>query len=146
MAMTTASPAAAEPERATDGPTPRSIAMGLSLGALLDRVQGSRHALPLMAALEQSLRTVGLKAIDGASMSALSRIASQLSTLPVADDDDALRDLQAYLLARLSPPPAPLEARPGFQPSFISSPSLEVSEGSLSDFMAVEKSFHRSSD
>ena len=121
---------------ASDGATPRSIGMGRALGAILDRVKGSREVLPLMAALEQTLRTQGLKALDAASMAALSRIASQLSTLPVADDDAPMRDLQGYLLARLSPAD-PAAAAPAFQPSLISTDALEVSAGSLSDFMAI---------
>lgn len=119
--------------------SPRALAMADALGRILDRVKGSREVLPLMAALEQSLRAQGLKSIDSASLGALSRIASQLSTLPVADDDAPMRDLQGYLLHRLSPPADPKPAI--FQPSLISSANLEVSEGSFTDFMAMDAKF-----
>lgn len=122
-----------------DGATPRSIAMSRALGAILDQVKGSREVLPLMAALEQSLLTQGLRAIDAAALPSLSRIASQLSALPVADDDKPMHDLQSYLLARLAPP----DTVSPFQSSLISSATLEVSEGSLSDFMSIVQGTRR---
>ncbi len=115
----------------------RGAAMTTALSAMLDRVKGSREALPLMAALERSLQTQGLSAIDNASHSVLARIAGQLATLPAAPQDSAMLDLQTYLLDRLTPP-APAAAAAS-APVFVSTDALEVSEGSLTDFMAVQE-------
>jgi len=76
----------------------RAHIMAVSLKSLLDRVRGSRDALPHLAALESALRLEGLESLERASLPGLSRICSQLASLPVADNDAPLQDLQTRLL------------------------------------------------
>lgn len=116
-------------------PDARSQAMAKSLGAILDRVPGARDALPLMAALERSLLRLGLGAVESASTTSLTRIAAQLATLPVADDDAPMRALQARLLAVIGSRAHANGSPQGFLSSFLTESKLEVSEASHSDFM-----------
>lgn len=117
--------------------------MAMSLKVLLDRVRGAREALPHLAALEPALLQ-GLAWIDTVSLPVLSRICAQLASLPVADSDTPLQDLQARLLAALerrgSPtaaPAAPVLRRP-LAPSVAAfDRTVTVTEISHSEFLAA---------
>lgn len=159
--MITSNPPAAR--ATTNGPMPadaaRAQAMAGSLSRLLDRVRGSREVLPHLAALESALLQHGLAVLGNASMPVLARISTQLASLPVADDDTLLQDLQGRLLdamERRSQPrnptaPAPVPAtvhgafvtqtamRPGFGDSVIGQDKVEVREVSHSAFMAAQQ-------
>lgn len=125
----------------------RSQAMARSLGAILDRVPGSRDVLPLMAALERSLLTLGIAAVESASTTSLARVATQLATLPVADDDKPMKALQQALLTVMNARSHANGSPQGFLSSFVSADKLEVSEASHSDFMQATQTFGpRSSD
>ena len=79
----------------------RGRLMQQSLAALLDRVRGAREVLPHLAALEQALGQQGSRAIDRVPPHWLAKICSQLSSLPLPEDDGPLQDLQSRLLAAL---------------------------------------------
>lgn len=127
-------------------PDARSQAMAKSLGAILDRVSGARDALPLMAALERSLLRLGIGAVESASTTSLTRIASQLATLPVADDDAPMQDLQSRLLAVIGARAHANGSPQGFLSSFLTERKLAVSESSLSDFMRATEDPKRRTD
>ncbi|MDE2082144.1 MAG: hypothetical protein KGI90_12380 [Burkholderiales bacterium] len=92
----------ARPGRADDGrDRVRGRLMQQSLAALLDRVRGAREVLPHLAALEQALGQQGSRAIEKVPPHWLAKICSQLSSLPLPEDDVPLQDLQTRLLAAL---------------------------------------------
>ncbi len=111
----------------------------MALRDLLDRVRGARDALPHLAALEHSLGTKGFSAVDSVPAHWLAKITSQLSSLPIRDDDRELQDLLTRLCNALQihrdPPPA-LES-PRYLSDFHSDDRLEVNEISHSAFAAA---------
>jgi hypothetical protein len=138
----------------------RAHVMAHSLSRLLDRVRGSREVLPHLAALETALLQRGLAVLDNASVTVLRRISTQLASLPVADDDAPLQDLQLRLLGAMerrvqdtpapaAPPSGPstvhgpfvssVAPRPGFGDSVIGQDKVEVRELSHSAFMAAQQ-------
>lgn len=137
----------------------RAHVMAHSLSRLLDRVRGSREVLPHLAAMETALLQHGLAVLDNASVTVLRRISTQLASLPVAEDDAPLQDLQLQLLGamerRIGSAPAPsapsgpatvhgpfvssVASRPGFGDSVIGQDKVEVRELSHSAFMAVQQ-------
>lgn len=137
----------------------RAHVMAGSLSRLLDRVRGSREVLPHLAALETALIQRGLAVLDNASVTVLRRISTQLASLPVADDDAPLHDLQLRLLGAMErrvetlptpeAPPGPstvhgpfvssVAPRPGFGDSVIGQDKVEVRELSHSAFMAAQQ-------
>jgi hypothetical protein len=112
-------------------------AMAAALARLLDRVRGSREVLPHLAALEGTLKTKGLAALGDASLPVLQRIGSQFASLAADAGDPALAALQATLLAELEARIQP--TRPRYLSTFVDSAKLEVSEASVSDFMAAAR-------
>ncbi len=74
--------------------------MAQSLGLLLDKARGAREVLPHLAALERGLIEFGLGAVDRVPEHWLARICSQLSSLPLPDQDPPLHDLLQRLVAR----------------------------------------------
>lgn len=132
--------------------------MAQSLGQLLDRVRGARDVLPHLAALERSLVEGGLASIEKAPPVVLARLCSQLSSLPLPQDDPPLHDLLSRLMDALEkpaaagpaaaapPPPAPVPAakarfdlhdrddRP-----FDIERTVVIEEVSHSDFMREER-------
>ena len=72
--------------------------MAQSLMLLLDRVRGSREVLPHLAALERGLAERGAAAIGQIPPHWLNKICSQLSSLPIPDQDPPLQDLLNRLL------------------------------------------------
>jgi len=127
------------------GPSPRMPAapaagdllrgrlMQRSLQALLDRVQGSRAALPHLAALEVALIQHGAGAVPGISQKGLAKILGQLRILPLDPADSSIQDLLALVQRSLR-----LQARE--QQTHQLSPhdpqsTVVITEGSESDFM-----------
>lgn len=80
--------------------------MAQSLGLLLDKARGAREVLPHLAALERALLESGLSAIDRVPEHWLGRICSQLSSLPLPEQDPPLHDLLQRLVQRLNTRPA----------------------------------------
>lgn len=124
----------------------RSRLMQASLRALLDRVPGARDVLPHLAALEATLGARGIEALADIPLPALTRICTQLSSLPLPADDAPLQDLLSRLLDALAlqdqPPPAPatrVAAAPltGGRMPFADSALLGVQEATLSAFDAA---------
>lgn len=113
-------------------PNPHTEAMASALGAILDRVPASRAALPLLAALENSLRSKGLRALTTTSVDTIARVAAQLEALPVARDDTPIHALLLHLLERVQGPT--LVPHSNVRSDFGPGASLEVSEGTMSDF------------
>ena len=75
--------------------------MAQSLGLLLDQARGAREVLPHLAALERSLLERGAPAIEQVPRHWLGRICSQLSSLPLPQQDPPLHDLLERLMKRL---------------------------------------------
>lgn len=76
----------------------RGRLMAQSLGQLLDRAPGAREVLPHLAALERGLLERGAGAIALVPPHWLQRICSQLSSLPIPEQDPPLHDLMQRLL------------------------------------------------
>jgi hypothetical protein len=76
----------------------RGRLMAQSLGRLLDQARGAREVLPHLAALERSLIQHGPAAIERVPPHWLTKIGSQLASLPVPADDAPLQDLLQRLL------------------------------------------------
>jgi hypothetical protein len=110
----------------------RAKVMARSLEALLDRVKGAREVLPHLSALESALRERGLASLEMASVPVLSKICTQLATLPVADDDAPLQDLQTRLLDAMD-----RRTRPHNLMSTMGNDQVIVAEISHSAFMAA---------
>ncbi len=75
----------------------RGRLMQCSLRLLLDRVPGSRAALPYLAALEGALALQGASAVQGISQKGLTKIHSQLHVLPLDPADTSIHDLLALV-------------------------------------------------
>jgi len=111
----------------------RGRLMQRSLQALLDRVQGSRAALPHLAALEVALIHHGAGAVAAISQKGLAKIHAQLRILPLDASDGSIQDLLALVQRSLR-----LQARQ--QQTHQLSPhdpqsTVVITEGSESDFM-----------
>ena len=74
--------------------------MAQSLGLLLDKARGAREVLPHLAALERGLIEEGMGAIARVPEHWLGRICSQLSSLPLPEQDPPLHDLLQRLVRR----------------------------------------------
>ncbi|MBX3600098.1 MAG: hypothetical protein KF863_05710 [Rubrivivax sp.] len=110
----------------------RGRLMQQSLAALLDRVRGARDVLPHLAALEQALGERGTAAIAGIAPQHLTRICTQLSSLPLPEGDQPLQDLQERLLNALE-----ASRRPRGEPAFDPERTVVIREISHSEFMAA---------
>jgi hypothetical protein len=119
-----------------------------SLKALLDRAPGAREVLPHLSALEAALGLNGPAAIDSASAPVLQKMYSQLSSLPLANEDQPLRELLARLLialedraaeAKALDPRSPMQVllQVPVPPPFGADSKLMVSEASHSEFLAA---------
>lgn len=80
----------------------RGRLMAQSLGLLLDRAPGAREVLPHLAAMERGLLEHGAGAITLVPPHWLQRICSQLSSLPIPEQDPPLHDLMQRLLKALA--------------------------------------------
>lgn len=112
----------------------RGRLMQQSLRTLLDRVRGARNVLPHLAALETSLGKHGTAVIATIATPTLSRICSQLSSLPLPSDDPPLHDLLTRLLDTLEAQ----QPTPQFLSTFVGENTLVIQDGSHSDFMDLE--------
>jgi hypothetical protein len=108
--------------------------MAQSLGLLLDRARGAREVLPHLAALERSLLEDGAGAIDRVPTHWLHRICTQLSSLPLPEQDPPLHDLLQRLMDRLQAQQDRLNVREEFDPER----TVVIREISHSEFMAEE--------
>ena len=109
--------------------------MALSLGLLLDRARGSREVLPHLAALERGLLEHGLGAIDRVPPHWLGRICSQLSSLPLPEQDPPLHDLLRRLVAAQQGDSPEDESRRDFDPER----TMVIREISHSEFDAASE-------
>lgn len=75
--------------------------MAQSLGQLLNKARGAREVLPHLAALERALLEHGIEAVAKVPEHWLQRICSQLSSLPLPEQDAPLHDLLQQLMSRL---------------------------------------------
>ena len=136
-----------EPAAATAGPTARDRIddrvrgqlMQMALRDLLDKVRGSRDALPHLAALEKALGQRGANAVTEVPPQWLARITSQLSSLPIRDNDRELQELLNRLCCALQgkrEAPPPFES-PRYLADFQAEGRIEVNEISHSAFAAA---------
>ena len=112
----------------------RSRLMAASLGSLLDRVRGSREVLPHLAALERGLLAEGMAAFNKVQPHWLRRIASQLGSLPLPEDDEPLQDLLHRVMDMLESERSALDNVP-----FDMERTVVIEEMSHTDFMAVTR-------
>lgn len=110
--------------------------MAASLGRLLDKARGSREVLPHLAALERGLKQDGKVAIDRIPEHWLGRITSQLSSLPLPDDDPPLQKLLQCLSERQRPAAIEWEA-PSMPCRFDPEQTVVIREVSYSEFLAA---------
>jgi hypothetical protein len=110
----------------------RGRLMAQSLGALLDKVRGSREVLPHLAAMERALVQQGPAAIHRVPEHWLRKIGSQLASLPLPEGDEPLRDLLGRLVAAQEAMHSDAHQRP-----FDIERTVIIEEATHSDFMAV---------
>jgi hypothetical protein len=110
--------------------------MAAALGRLLDKARGAREVLPHLAALERGLKKDGKAAIDRIPEHWLGRITSQLSSLPLPDDEPPLHDLLQCLSERLRPAAIEWEA-PSMPCRFDPEQTVVIREISHSEFLAA---------
>lgn len=108
--------------------------MQQALRRLLDRVPLAREVLPHLAALENSLGKHGVAILDSVPMHTLAKICSQLSSLPLPDDDPPLNDLLTRLLDTLESK----TPKTHFQPTEVTEATLVIEDVSHSEFMALQ--------
>lgn len=115
----------------------RGQLMQMALRQLLNQVRGSRDALPHLAALETALGEKGVAAIAEVPPHWLARMAAQLGSLPIREDDKELNELLRRLCnaveARQDPKPDMGRVLPDYQ----ASGHVEVQEVSHSEFVAL---------
>ena len=109
------------------------------LKALLNRCPGARQVLPHLAGVEQALKTQGLVAFDSLPPRVLQRAATQLESVLAEPVSAPIADLRSRLgVALRNHEKAELAASRRAAPSsFLVDEKLQVSEGSVSDFMKV---------
>lgn len=124
------------PSRTAESPADRlrSRLMVASLGRLLDRVRGSREVLPHLAALERGLISDGLVALQKVQPHWLRRIASQLGSLPLPEDDAPLQELLGLVMDRLEAESTSQDKVP-----FDIERTVVIQEMSHTDFMAIAR-------
>lgn len=108
--------------------------MAASLSRLLDRVRGSREVLPHLAALERGLLSDGMAAFGKVQPHWLRRIASQLGSLPLPEDDEPLQELLHRVMDMLESERSALDNVP-----FDMERTVVIEEMSHTDFMAVTR-------
>ncbi len=107
--------------------------MAQSLGLLLDRARGAREVLPHLGALERGLLEHGTDAVARIPAHWLQKICSQLSSLPIPEQDPPLHDLLERLLRAMQGGQEPGHLQGEFDPER----TVVIREISHSDFMAV---------
>ena len=127
-------PVAPQPARREDASQlTRGRLMAKSLKELLDRVRGAREVLPHLAALERGLLERGADAIQRIPPHWLPKICSQLSSLPLPEQDPPLQDLLDRLMDTLRENQRPSSMNGDFDPER----TVVIREISHSDFMAA---------
>ena len=111
----------------------RGRLMATSQQAVLDQVRGARDVLPHLAALENGLFQQGVDAIQRIPPHWLPKICTQLSSLPLPEQDAVLQDLVDRLMATLKENQRPGAISGDFDPER----TVVIREISHSDFMAV---------
>lgn len=112
----------------------RGRLMAQSLAQLLDRVRGAREVLPHLAALERGLIERGTPALTGIPGHWLSKICSQLASLPLPSDDPPLHDLLGRLMDALE-----MHRSDGDNSPFNMERTVIIEEISHTDFMDVAR-------
>ncbi|MBL8325311.1 MAG: hypothetical protein JNJ89_10180 [Rubrivivax sp.] len=98
FAPTLREPHLADPPAAPlDDDLARGRQMQRSLSGLLDRVRGSRSALPHLAALEAALGHLGVMALEQVQAKSLAKMLAQLRVLPLDAADGPVQDLLALV-------------------------------------------------
>lgn len=120
----------ASPALANGADRLRGRLMAQSLSKLLDRVRGAREVLPHLAALERGLMDKGTPALAGIPRHWLSKICSQLASLPLPGDDPPLHDLLGRLMDALEN-----HRSEGADAPFNMERTVIIEEVSHSDFM-----------
>ena len=117
-----------------------AAAMAAELGALLDSVPKSRQVLQHLAVVEKVLKLHGLNGLVDIPEAALRKAHAQLASLPVQAQHTALSRLQSLLGLQVEPPDRAAEHlhQNAFISSFLTEEKLQVSEGSLSDFVRLQ--------
>ncbi len=128
---TPTTPAPARPDDATRRLQGRLMAQ--SLGRLLDQVRGARDVLPHLGALERGLLDEGSDVIARIPMHGLAKMCSQLSSLPIPENDPPLQDLLDRLLRELGGAQRPRAAGGDFDPER----TVVIREITHSAFMAA---------
>lgn len=121
------------PPAATAADLLRGRLMQRSLQSLLDRVPGSRAALPHLGALEVALIQHGAATVSAISQKVLAKILGQLRVLPLDPADGSIQDLLA-LVQRSLRQQARQQQTHQLSPHDPQS-TVIISEGSESDFM-----------
>lgn len=111
----------------------RGRLMQASLTRLLNQVRGARDVLPHLAALENSLHRHGSAVIATIPGDGLARICSQLSSLPLPQDDPPLHDLLTRLMDALEVN----QPSPQYLSTFDGEATLVIENVSHSEFMGV---------
>jgi hypothetical protein len=125
--------AAVSPAPVVDAEVMRGRLMQRSLQNLLDRVPGSRSALPHLAALEVALIQHGAGSIAEISQKGLAKVQHQLRVLPLDAADGPIQDLLALVqrtLRRAGREQQTHQLSPNDPQS-----TVVISESSESDFM-----------
>lgn len=112
----------------------RGRLMQQSLRTLLDRVRGARDVLPHLAALETSLGKHGTVVLASIATPTLTKICSQLSSLPLPADDPPLHDLLTRLLDLLEEQ----QPTPQYLSTFVGEQTLVIEDASHSDYVNLE--------
>lgn len=118
-----------------DEPTERlrGRLMALSLKGVLDQVRGSREVLPHLAALESGLAEHGTDAIRRIPPHWLPKICTQLSSLPLPEEEAVLQDLLDRLMVTLKENQRPATVSGDFDPER----TVVIREITHTDFMAA---------
>jgi hypothetical protein len=111
----------------------RGRVMQAALTALLDHAKGARKVLPHLAALENALGKKGLDVLDTISQPVLTKMYTQLSSLPLGPGDVALNELLSHLMHALER----LRPERQYLSDFMVEDRLSVGEATLADFDAA---------
>ncbi len=113
--------------------------MRAELTGLLDQHKASRRTLPHLAGLERALKASGAAAFGKLSERVLSMALHQLEGLMTTSGGTGLADLRARLVVAMTAIErvAAAKARDAGPTSFLADHKLQVSEGSITDFMRI---------
>jgi hypothetical protein len=113
--------------------------MRAELTGLLDKHKASRRTLPHLAGLERALKTRGAAAFGKLSERVLSQALHQLEALMTTRGGTGLADLRARLVVAVTAIERveAAKARDAGPTSFLADHKLQVSEGSITDFMRI---------